>query len=119
MGGDTERTNLEVVLALCDVVDELRPDLPHRPCASLVTLVEDRPGHDRRYALDTSKARGELRWSPRQNLDAGLRETVAWYLDNQSWVDRVTSGVYRGERLGLAASPPAASAANKSVRERK
>lgn len=101
LGGHCERTNLEIVTALCDVVDQLRPDLPHRPCSSLMTFVQDRPGHDLRYAIDASKARRELDWRPLHDLDSGLRATVKWYLENPGWVERVTSGVYRRERLGL------------------
>jgi dTDP-glucose 4,6-dehydratase len=101
VGGDCERTNLEIVESICAIIDELRPDLPHRPSKSLITFVADRPGHDRRYAIDASKARRELAWAPRHDLAAGLRATVAWYLGNAGWVERVTSGVYRRERLGL------------------
>jgi dTDP-glucose 4,6-dehydratase len=102
LGGCSERTNLQTVQAVCAVIDELRPDLPHRPCANLIRFVEDRPGHDARYAIDPSKAKGELGWRPRYRLENGLRETVAWYLENRGWVERVSSGVYQRERLGLA-----------------
>jgi dTDP-glucose 4,6-dehydratase len=101
IGGDSPRTNLEIVEAICAIVDELRPDEAIGFRESLITFVEDRPGHDRRYAIDSSKARRELGWLPRQDLRAGLRKTVTWYLDNPNWVERVTSGVYRRERLGL------------------
>jgi dTDP-glucose 4,6-dehydratase len=101
IGADCQRTNLEIVERLCTIVDELRGDLPHRPCRELITFVRDRPGHDRRYAMDASKARRELEWRPQQDLDAGLRATVQWYLDHSSWIEHVTSGVYRRERLGL------------------
>jgi len=103
LGGDAERTNLDLVHALCAAIDELRPELAHRPCRQLVTFVTDRPGHDRRYAIDAGKARRELDWAPAQPLESGLRNTVRWYLDHQAWVERVMSGNYRGERLGLAA----------------
>ncbi len=101
IGGNCERSNLVIVQTLCAIVDELRTDLPHKPCESLITFVKDRPGHDRRYAIDSSKARRELGWQPQQDLASGLRRTVEWYLNNASWVERVTSGVYRRERLGL------------------
>ena len=101
VGGDCERTNLQVVEAICDTVDALRPNLPHSPCKSLVTFVTDRPGHDRRYAIDTTKIRRELGWSPVENFESGLRQTIAWYLDNPVWLERATSGTYRRERLGL------------------
>jgi len=101
IGGNCERSNLVIVQTLCSIVDELRGDLPHRPCESLITFVKDRPGHDRRYAIDSSKARRDLGWRPQQDLTSGLRRTVEWYLNNTNWVERVTSGVYRRERLGL------------------
>jgi dTDP-glucose 4,6-dehydratase len=102
IGGNCERTNLEVVRAICETVDALRPGLPHAPCTSLITFVRDRPGHDRRYAIDASKIERELGWRPRENFESGLRKTVQWYLDNPVWVGRVTSGSYRRQRLGLA-----------------
>jgi dTDP-glucose 4,6-dehydratase len=101
IGGNSERTNLSMVQSLCAAVDELCPDLPQRPTSKLLSFVPDRPGHDRRYAIDASKARRELGWEPRQDLESGLRLTVQWYLDHRAWVERVTSGVYRRERLGL------------------
>jgi dTDP-glucose 4,6-dehydratase len=101
IGGACERTNLEVVEAICATVDALRPGLPHAPCRSLVTHVADRPGHDRRYAMDTTKIERELGWRPREDFESGLERTVRWYLDHPQWVERVTSGSYRRERLGL------------------
>jgi dTDP-glucose 4,6-dehydratase len=101
IGGSCERTNLEVVRAICSTVDALRPGLPHAPCSSLVTFVKDRPGHDRRYAIDSSKIRRELGWQPQQNFESGLKLTVQWYLDNAAWIERIQSGGYRRERLGL------------------
>jgi dTDP-glucose 4,6-dehydratase len=102
VGGQGERTNLEVVETICATVDRLRPNLTHAPCSSLITLVADRPGHDRRYAIDDSKIRTELSWEPQEDFPSGLRRTAQWYLDNLAWVERVSSGKYRGERLGLA-----------------
>jgi dTDP-glucose 4,6-dehydratase len=104
IGGNSERTNLEVVQTICRILDELRPDLPHRPCSSLISFVKDRPGHDRRYAIDASKIRRELGWEPQIDFEKGIRLTVRWYLENSTWVERVSSGQYRRERLGLKSS---------------
>lgn len=101
IGGNCERTNLDVVRTICQLVDELCPGLPHAPCASLITYVTDRPGHDRRYAIDATKIRTQLHWQPWENFESGLRRTVAWYLENRAWVERITSGKYRRQRLGL------------------
>jgi dTDP-glucose 4,6-dehydratase len=102
IGGNSERANIEIVKTICSIVDRLRPDLAHRPCEGLLKYVKDRPGHDRRYAIDASKIKRELGWEPKQNLKTGLEATVRWYLDNPTWVGRITSGVYARERLGLA-----------------
>jgi dTDP-glucose 4,6-dehydratase len=98
-GGDSERRNIDVVKNICGILDELRPRAG--AYQDLITFVEDRPGHDLRYAIDTSHVRTQLGWQPRESLDSGLRKTVQWYLDNESWWQRVLSGEYRGERLGL------------------
>ena len=103
IGGNCERTNLEVVKAICATVDRLHPGLAHAPCSSLLTFVEDRPGHDRRYAIDAGKIRRELGWRPEHEFESALELTVKWYLENTEWVQRVTSGEYRRERLGLCA----------------
>ena len=100
IGGDCERANIDIVRNICRVVDELRPGLAHAPCESLIEYVRDRPGHDRRYAIDFTKLRQELGWTPRESFESGLRRTVQWYLDNPRWIDRVTTGKYRRERLG-------------------
>jgi len=101
-GGDAERRNIEVVRAVCTVLDEMNPEgAPHN---RLITFVKDRPGHDYRYAIDARVATEELGWRPRHTFERGLRETVAWYLKNSQWRDRVRSGDYRGERLGLQSS---------------
>jgi dTDP-glucose 4,6-dehydratase len=102
VGAAGERTNLEVVRAIAETVDRLRPGLPHAPCSSLITFVTDRPGHDRRYAIDAAKIRTELGWRPQEDFHSGLEQTVLWYLENRNWVDRVTTGKHRRERLGLA-----------------
>ena len=104
IGGNCERTNLDIVHSICDLIDEANPTRPRRPSSELITRVPDRPGHDRRYAIDASKIRQELRWQPEYDFEAGLAQTVAWYLDNLAWVERISSGVYRGERLGLSAA---------------
>jgi dTDP-glucose 4,6-dehydratase len=101
IGGDCERNNLDIVRTICAMVDRLRPGLSHAPSAGLITFVPDRPGHDRRYAVDAGKIHSELDWRPAQNFETGLELTVRWYLDNPAWIERVTSGKYRGERLGL------------------
>jgi dTDP-glucose 4,6-dehydratase len=101
IGGDCEMTNLDVVRSICSTVDQLCANLPHGACDSLITFVKDRPGHDRRYAIDASKIRRELGWTPREDFETGLRRTVQWYLDNSQWIERVCSGAYRRERLGL------------------
>jgi dTDP-glucose 4,6-dehydratase len=109
LGARGERRNLEVVDAICAALDELRPAsqnpaLAARGLASysqLKAFVEDRPGHDRRYAIDPSKARRELGWAPRFSFESGLRATVAWYLDNGAWCEAVQSGRYGRERLGV------------------
>ncbi len=101
IGGDCERTNLQVVQSICRIVDHLRPELPHHPCSSLITFVHDRPGHDRRYAIDTTKIKSELGWRPEHDIESGLEQTITWYLENETWVQRASSGFYRRERLGL------------------
>ena len=98
IGGHNEKTNLEVVHTICALLDELMPDAAHRPHASLITFVKDRPGHDQRYAIDAAKIGRVLGWSPREDFTSGLRKTVEWYLANPSWRD---GSAYAGERLGL------------------
>jgi dTDP-glucose 4,6-dehydratase len=95
IGGRSEKTNLEVVHTLCAILDELHPDAPVTPHSSLITFVKDRPGHDRRYAIDCSKIERELGWRPRESFDTGIRKTVQWYLDHSGWVRDVASGAYR------------------------
>jgi len=101
IGGHNEKTNLEVVRAVCNLLDELAPGSSHAPHGSLITFVEDRPGHDRRYAIDAGKIERELGWTPKETFESGLEKTVRWYLKNREWCERVLSGAYRGERLGL------------------
>jgi dTDP-glucose 4,6-dehydratase len=94
IGGWNERTNRQIVDAVCELLDELRPDAagPHR---RLITFVTDRPGHDRRYAIDARKIERELGWRPAESFETGIRKTVQWYLENEGWVRRVQSGAYR------------------------
>jgi len=103
VGGDSERTNIEVVRSICRLLDQMLPQSPNRLHEKLIEFVTDRPGHDARYAIDASKIGRELGWRPRHTFEAGLRDTVRWFLDNRSWWERVMSGAYRGERLGLTA----------------
>jgi dTDP-glucose 4,6-dehydratase len=99
VGGGNERTNVEIVDRVCDAVDELRPSSASR--RALKTFVPDRPGHDRRYAIDAAKIRQELGWSPRHTFESGLRDTVRWYLEHRDWCEQVQSGRYDRQRLGL------------------
>ncbi len=95
IGGWNEKTNLEVVRTLCAVLDELKPRIDGKHYAEQITFVKDRPGHDRRYAIDARKIERELGWKPQETFETGIRKTVLWYLDNQTWVKGVTSGAYR------------------------
>ena len=103
VGGNAEKQNIEVVKAICALLDQRRPRADGQPRASQIAYVADRPGHDRRYAIDASKLRDELGWEPRYDFERGIAETVDWYLDNQDWVSRVLDGSYRLERIGTAA----------------
>ena len=101
VGGFNEHTNLEVVQLICQILDELLPDSPHRPHKNLIEFVMDRPGHDARYAIDASKIERELGWKPQETFATGLRKTVQWYLDNRQWCENVMDGSYQQQRLGL------------------
>ena len=101
VGGNSEATNIEVVRTICDLVDELDPAADGRSVHELIRFVADRPGHDRRYAIDAMKIQRELGWQPATPFPQGLRHTVAWYLSQRQWVDRIKSGAYQRERLGL------------------
>ena len=94
IGGNSERKNLDVVNTICDLVDEMRPSTTLGPRRNLITYVKDRPGHDRRYAIDASKLARELGWSPAERFETGLRKTVHWYLDHPEWVESVRTGAY-------------------------
>jgi dTDP-glucose 4,6-dehydratase len=95
VGGWNEKANLDVVHTLCVMLDELKPRADGQSYATQITFVKDRPGHDRRYAIDASKLERELGWKPAETFETGIRKTVRWYLDNQDWVSNVTSGSYR------------------------
>ncbi len=99
VGANCERANIAVVRAICALMDELAPDAVG-PRERLITFVADRPGHDRRYAMDARKLRAELGWTPEETFESGLRKTVEWYLTNRPWWERIRANVYRGERLG-------------------
>jgi dTDP-glucose 4,6-dehydratase len=95
IGGSNEKTNLEVVSLICAILDQEQPRGDDKSYSEQITFVKDRPGHDRRYAIDASKIAKELGWSPKENFDLGLRKTIRWYLGNQEWVTNVASGAYR------------------------
>lgn len=103
VGGDAEKQNIEVVRTICALLDERRPRPDGKPRADQITYVADRPGHDRRYAIDASKLKRELGWSPSHSFEEGIADTVDWYLGHQEWVARVLDGSYRLERIGTAA----------------
>jgi len=95
VGGWNEKANLDVVKTLCVILDELQPRADAQSYQAQITFVKDRPGHDKRYAIDASKLERELGWKPAETFDTGIRKTVQWYLANQGWVQNVTSGNYR------------------------
>jgi len=103
IGGNNEKTNLEVVRTLCAILDELVPAQPNGIARyeELIAHVDDRPGHDKRYAIDASKIQNDLNWKPEETFKSGIRKTVEWYLDNAGWCQHVLDGTYRRERLGL------------------
>ena len=95
IGGKCEKTNLDLVRTVCRLLDEMLPESLYKPHESLITFVKDRPGHDRRYAIDCSKIERELGWYPKESLETGLRKTIEWYLDNPEWIKSVQTGEYR------------------------
>jgi dTDP-glucose 4,6-dehydratase len=103
IGGRSERTNLDVVKAVCALLDELAPSASIGRREDLITFVTDRPGHDLRYAIDPARIGNELGWQPRETFESGLRKTVQWYLANRTWWQRIRDHVYAGERLGVPA----------------
>jgi dTDP-glucose 4,6-dehydratase len=100
IGGDNERRNIDLVKLLCELLDEHRPRADGKPHASAIAYVTDRPGHDLRYAIDASRARAELGWTPQEDFRSGFRKTVRWYLDNPGWAQGILDGSYRLERQG-------------------
>jgi dTDP-glucose 4,6-dehydratase len=103
IGGHNEKQNTEVIYALCDILDELRPT--ERTYREQTTFVADRPGHDMRYAIDASKIERELGWRPEETFESGIRKTVEWYLKNQQWCLRVQEWSYQRERLRSGGHP--------------
>jgi len=95
VGGWNEKANIEIVHTICDLLDEMRPRADGQSYRVQITHVTDRPGHDRRYAIDASRLHQELGWKPAETFDSGIRKTVRWYLDHPGWVQRVQSGAYR------------------------
>lgn len=102
IGGHNEKQNIEVVKTICKILDEFKPRPEGKTYASLITFVNDRPGHDLRYAIDASKIERELGWKPQESFETGIRKTVQWYLNNLEWCQRVQDGSYQRERLGEA-----------------
>ena len=106
IGGWNEKPNIEIVRTICALLQEMRPPADGRPYADLITYVKDRPGHDRRYAIDATRIHDELGWKPAETFESGIRKTVRWYLDHPDWVARVQSGAYRDwVRVQYAAAP--------------
>ena len=103
IGGHNEKTNIEVVTTICSILDDLVPDHPNdiNKYIDLITYVTDRPGHDLRYAIDANKIKNDLRWTPVETFDSGIKKTVEWYLNNKEWCQHVMDGSYQGERLGV------------------
>ena len=104
VGGNCERTNLDVVHAICRLLDEARPRANGRPYADQIGFVADRPGHDMRYAIDATKLKRELGWEPAETFETGIAKTVRWYLDNETWWRAIQTKAYAGQRLGLKSS---------------
>lgn len=101
IGGFNEKTNLDVVNTMCDILDELLADSPCVPHKKLIEFVQDRAGHDQRYAIDATKIEQELGWQPEETFETGIRKTVEWYLNNRTWCEHVLDGSYQKQRLGL------------------
>ena len=100
IGGNAEMPNIEIAHLICDLVEKYVPNIKHKPCRSLIKHVADRPGHDRRYAIDTTKIESKLGWTPLESFESGMDRTIRWYLEHQDWVRAVSEGKYERERLG-------------------
>ena len=101
IGGHNEKQNIDVIKTICQILDQLKPQANGQPYESLITFVKDRPGHDLRYAIDATKIKNDLGWTPEESFDSGIRKTVKWYLNNLEWCRRVQDGSYHRERLGV------------------
>ena len=101
IGGNNEKTNLEIVHTICDILDSEKPRKDGQSYRQQITFVQDRPGHDKRYAIDAAKIKNELGWVPKETFQTGIQKTIKWYLDNDTWWANVCNGKYRGERLGV------------------
>jgi len=101
IGGHNEKQNIDVVKTICQILDQLKPQANGQPYDSLITFVKDRPGHDLRYAIDATKIKNDLGWTPEETFDSGIRKTIEWYLNNLEWCRRVQDGSYQRERLGV------------------
>jgi dTDP-glucose 4,6-dehydratase len=101
IGGNNEKKNIEVVHIICDLLDKIKPRSDRKSYRDLITFVKDRPGHDKRYAIDAGKIMEQLKWRPKETFETGISKTVAWYLENTEWCQRVQDGSYRRQRLGL------------------
>jgi len=101
IGGNNEIPNIEIVKTICTILDEYRPLVNDKSHNDLISYVEDRPGHDFRYAIDASKIKTELGWSPKETFESGIRKTIEWYLENENWWRNIQTKTYKQERLGL------------------
>jgi dTDP-glucose 4,6-dehydratase len=113
IGARNERTNIHIVKTICSLLDQMAPS-PNGPRHRLISFVEDRPGHDRRYSIDPSKIETELGWHPQESFETGLEKTVLWYLENRSWWRAILNRGYTGKRLGSAGEPTAVSGGSKN-----
>ena len=101
IGGNNEIKNIEIVNQICSILDIIKPQLSGIPYSKLITYVQDRPGHDFRYAIDASKIKNDLGWTPKETFESGIRKTIQWYLDNKSWWRKIQKRNYSQERLGI------------------